>query len=327
MARTAVHIVFRYFLLASASLLMAGVYVWLYVSVLGLELPKASLLKKRNAEWQARCEILSRRLDDCEDVLSGIESRDNGVYRSIYGMSEIPDGLRSSRTGTYDFDSLAAEGATSGFLNMLVRVDDITMRAYVQSKSLDEIGLVARRAGDMVSCVPAVSPIFPRPGSYRISSRFGYRTDPVRGGGEYHQGVDFAMQRGSPVYATGDGVVEKSEIKFTGYGNEIVIDHGFGYKTRYAHLNTIEVAPGLKVQRGEQIGTVGNSGKSTGFHLHYEVMYRNGRVNPLNYMDLSAPEEEYRSMIEKRSEESARGKRLSTSELLKKRTRDETAVN
>ena len=132
------------------------------------------------------------------------------------------------------------------------------------------------------------------------------------------------MQRGSPVYAVGDGVVEKAEIKFSGYGNEIIIDHGFGYKTRYAHLNTIEIAPGMKVSRGEKIGTVGNSGKSTGSHLHYEVLYRDGRANPMNYMDLTIPEEEYRSMIDKRSEESVRGKKLSTSELLKKRNANET---
>lgn len=323
MSRSVTHILLRSFLMLAATSLMVVFYAWLYISVLGLDLPKAAMLKKRNAQWQSRSELLSRRLDACERALVGIEDRDNGVYRSIYGMGTIPSEIKAAKIDAELFDSLASVGATPGFLSMLARVSDITRRTYVQSKSLDEINLVARRAGDMISCVPAVPPILPRPESYRISSRFGYRVDPVRGGGEFHQGVDFAMQRGSPVYAVGDGVIEMAEIKFTGYGNEIVIDHGFGYKTRYAHLNTIEVAPGMKVSRGEKIGTVGNSGKSTGSHLHYEVMYRNGRVNPLNYMDLTIPEEEYRSMIDKRSEESVRGKRLSTSELLKKRDADE----
>ena len=324
MARSVPHILLRSFLMLAATALMVAFYAWLYISVLGLDLPKAAMLKKRNAEWQSRSELLSRQLDAYENTLVGIEDRDNGVYRSLYGMSAIPSELKTATIDAELYDSLASQGATPQFLSMLARVSDITRRTYVQSKSLDQINLVAKRAGDLVSCVPAVPPILPRRGNYHISSRFGYRVDPVRGGGEFHQGIDFAMQRGSPVYAVGDGVVEKAEIKFSGYGNEIIIDHGFGYKTRYAHLNTIEIAPGMKVSRGEKIGTVGNSGKSTGSHLHYEVLYRDGRVNPMNYMDLTIPEEEYRSMIDKRSEESVRGKKLSTSELLKKRNANET---
>src|SRR5574344_704082 len=131
-------------------------------------------------------------------------------------------------------------------------------------------------------------------------------------------GQDFATKRGNPVYVTGGGVVEKANFQFNGYGNEIVVNHGYGYETRYAHLNTIEVTEGMKLQRGDRIGTVGATGKSTGSHLHYEVIYRGNRVNPLNYMDLSMPESEYRAMIEKRSAESPRGKMSSTTELLRR---------
>lgn len=311
--------ILRALLMTLAAAFMVAVYFWLYLEVFGFELPKTAMLKKTNAAWQARSEVFNRRLDACEHALEGIEDRDNGVYRSIYGMTAISDEMRLASINNPKYDSLVAAGVSRRFVNMLVRVDELTKRSYVQSKSLDELGQISKRAGDMISCIPSVPPILPKNGNYRISSRFGYRVDPVRGGGEFHQGVDFALKRGNPIYAPGDGYVEKAEVKFTGYGTEIVIDHGFGYKTRYAHLHTLEVAPGMKVRRGELIGTVGSSGRSTGDHLHYEVLYKNARVNPLNYMDLTMPLDEYYSMVNMRKTESPNGKRLSTSELLKKR--------
>ena len=156
----------------------------------------------------------------------------------------------------------------------------------------------------MASCIPAIPPFAPDRNRFRMSSPFGYRTDPVYGGGEYHTGQDFSMKKGTPIYTTGDGVVEYAKFSFTGYGNEIVIDHGFGYKTRYAHLSMISVAEGMKLKRGDCIGESGNSGKSTGEHLHYEVIYRGDRVNPMNFMDIDMPVSEYSAMVRKRGDES-----------------------
>ncbi len=130
-----------------------------------------------------------------------------------------------------------------------------------------------------------------------------------------------AAPTGTPVFCTGDGVVVQAEFKSNGYGNQIVIDHGFGYQTRYAHLSVITVVAGMRVKRGEQIGNVGSTGKSTGPHLHYEVLYRDNRVNPMNYMDFNMPLDEYRAMIETRREDSPVGKKSSTTELLRRRNR------
>ena len=170
----------------------------------------------------------------------------------------------------------------------------------------------------MISSVPTVPPILQKKGTFYLSSSFGYRSDPLYGDSRRHQGQDFASTIGNPVYATGDAVVEKVTYQYRGYGNEIVLDHGYGYETRYAHLNTIEVAEGMKVHRGDRIGTVGNTGKSTGPHLHYEVVYRGGRVNPMNYMDINMPVEEYEAMVNRRREAYRDERTTSTMELLRR---------
>ena len=299
----------RILILAVLAFGLVGLYFWLYTGVFGFVPPKTAILRRECAQWQARANLLGTRLDKYETVLSGIENRDDDVYRSIYGLNPVADEYGAGRR-----DSLASTP-----LLLASRVDALSRRTYARSKSLDEVHQISLHAGDMLSCVPSVPPILPKKGSYRISSPFGRRVDPVYGGREFHQGLDFATDKGNPVYATGDGVVEKAECKFSGYGNEIVVNHGYGYKTRYAHLSIIDVGVGMKVSRGEKIGAVGNSGKSTGPHLHYEVLHKDNRVNPAKYMDLSMPVEEYQAMISTRVQEQPRDKKSSTSELLNRR--------
>ena len=282
-------------------------YFWLYTSVLGWDLPKTARLKKENAMWQSKIALAERQLDICEETLQGIEERDDHVYRSIFGMNVIPEEVKEAKPDP-QADPLTA------------RINALTKRAYVQSMALDEVYGIALNAGDMVSHIPAVPPILPKSGSYRMASPFGYRTDPVSGGTRFHAGQDFAADVGYPVYVTGDGVVEKVNYGFTGYGNEIIIDHGFGYRTRYAHLSRIDVAKGMKVTRGDQIGAIGKTGKATGPHLHYEVIYKGNAINPYSYMNLDMTVEEYIAMITRRREESGTRKK-STLELLKEHGR------
>ena len=280
------------------SMVLAVFYFWIYTSVLGLELPKTALLKKQNAEWCSRMEVMNRQLDGYEDVLTSLQMRDDDIYRSIFGMHEIPAEVREAGFGGVNRYS-HLDGLDHGGLlkNTTMRMDVLTKMSYVQSKSFDEVAQLSKRAGDMASCIPAIPPI--NPGSkYRLSSSFGYRKDPVTGRSARHQGVDFATDSGNPIYVTGDGVVESVKFEFFGYGNQVVIDHGFGYKTRYAHMRNIGVVEGMKVKRGECIGESGNSGKSTGPHLHYEVIYRGSPVNPSNYYDLSITPEEYATMVQ-----------------------------
>ncbi|MBQ8855856.1 MAG: M23 family metallopeptidase [Bacteroidales bacterium] len=278
---------------------MSVLYFWLYTSVLGLDLPKTVLLKKQNAEWCSKMEVMNRQLDGYEDALASLQMRDDDIYRSIFGMHEIPAEVRNAGFGGVNrYAHLDGVGQGGLLKNTAVRMDVLTKKSYVQSKSFDEVAQLSKRAGDMASCIPAIPPINPDPSKYRLSSGFGYRTDPVYGRSARHTGVDFAMKPGNPIYSTGDGVVESVKFEFFGYGNQVVIDHGFGYKTRYAHMRNIGVVEGMKVKRGECIGESGNSGKSTGPHLHYEVIYKGSPVNPSNYYDLAITPEEYAEMVQ-----------------------------
>lgn len=291
--------VFGPLLLLSVSLVMSVVYFWIYTSVLGLELPKTALLKKKNAEWCSKVEVLSRQLDSYEEALSSLQMRDDGIYRSIFGMNEIPSEVRNAGFGGVNryahYDDIDPDGLLK---TTAMRLDVLTKKTYVQSRSFDEVAMLSKRAGDMAKCIPAIPPVNPDPAKYRLSSGFGYRKDPISGRTARHTGVDFAMKPGNPIYATGDGVVESVKFEFFGYGNQVVIDHGFGYKTRYAHLKAVGVVEGMKIKRGECIGQSGNSGKSSGPHLHYEVIYRGNHMNPANYYDLSITPEEYSVMVQ-----------------------------
>ncbi len=286
-------------------------YLWFYTSVLGLELPKTTMLKRQNIEWKSNVQILEARLESYESALEAIEIRDDKVYRMVFGFKDVekpaPE-LHMRRES--DLDKLSLE--MSGLMK----------RTVLQSRSLEEIGYYSQQAGDMVSCIPSVPPVHPAKGNYRLSSSFGYRTDPVYGGRRMHSGMDFAAPIGTDVFSTADGVVESVKHQFTGYGNQIVIDHGFGYKTRFAHLSATLVTPGMKVHRGDVIGRIGKSGKSTGPHLHYEVIYRGKYVNPWNYMDLGMPVEEFDAMLGSRQADLEFNRINQTSAILERATKN-----
>ena len=291
--------IFKSAVILTLSLGLSVLYFWLYTSVFGLELPKTALLKKQNAEWCSRMEVMNRQLDNHEEALTSLQMRDDDIYRSIFGMHEIPSEIRNAGFGGINRYAHYEGMDQNGLLkNTAMRLDVLTKKTYVQSRSFDEVALLSKRAGDMAMCIPAIPPINPDPSVYRLSSGFGYRKDPMSGRTARHTGVDFAMKPGNPVYATGDGVVESVKFEFFGYGNQVVIDHGFGYKTRYAHLKAVGVVEGMKIKRGECIGQSGNSGKSSGPHLHYEVIYKGNHINPANYYDLSITPEEYAVMVQ-----------------------------
>ena len=297
----------RSLMVFAGSLALSVLYFWLYTSVLGLELPKTIILKKRNAEWASKMEVMNKQLDKADETLTALQMRDDDIYRSIFGMHEIPAEIRNAGFGGVNrYEHLDGVDQHGLLKNTVVRLDMLTKKSYVQSKSFDEVALLSRRAGDMASCIPAIPPVVPDRKIYRLSSSFGYRSDPFTGRSRRHTGVDFALKPGHPIYATGDGVVESVKFEFFGYGNSVLIDHGFGYKTRYAHLKSIGVVEGMKVKRGECIGESGNSGRSSGPHLHYEVIYKGKHVNPANYYDLTITPEEYSTMVQNTADASER---------------------
>ena len=277
------------------TVVLSLVYFWVYTSVLGLDSPKIALLKKKNAGLVSRVEVLNRHLDRYDEQLSALQMRDDGIYRSIFGMNAIPEDVRNAGFGGVN---RYARYESAPLRDIAKRIDVLTKKTYVQSKSFDEVSLLSRRIGEMASCIPAIPPMNPDKNIYRLSSSFGRRSDPFSGHKKRHTGVDFAMKPGNRLYATGDGVVESVKFELFGYGNQVLIDHGFGYKTRYAHLKATCVVEGMKVKRGECIGLSGNSGRSSGPHLHYEVMYKEAYVNPANYYDLTITPEEYATMVQ-----------------------------
>ena len=297
--------VFKGLLLFAGSVAMAVLYIWLFTSVLGYDLPKTAFLKAERARWDARMDLMNTKLDRCEESIEALRVRDDDIYRSIFGMNEIPAGVRNAGIGGVDrYSFLDGLESDDRLKNTALRIDRLTRKVYVQSKSFDEVAAVSKTAGDMASCIPAIPPIVPDPSRYKMSSPFGYRTDPFTGASRMHTGLDFAMKIGNPVYATGDGVVESVKFEFFGYGNSITIKHGFGYETIYAHLNSVKVIEGMKVKRGDCIGESGKSGRSSGPHLHYEVVYKGRKVNPANYLDMSMSVQEYSDMLRMSESES-----------------------
>lgn len=284
-----------WFVLSVAAALL---YFWIYVDILGHQPPKTVLLQKQNAAWRSKIELLNTQMDVYDDVLEDLANRDDDIYRSIFGMNEVVPQLRNSGfSGANRYEEIDALDHTGLLSNSVRRMDVLLKKTYVQSRSYDDVSSLSKRMGDMASCIPAIPPMIPDKSKYRLSSSFGWRSDPKSGKRAFHEGVDFAMKPGLPIFATGDGVIEKVKFEFWGYGTNVIIDHGFGYKTRYAHLKGVNVVEGMEVKRGDQIGQSGNSGKSTGPHLHYEVLYKGRNMNPVNYYDLEVPLEEYMTMI------------------------------
>ena len=276
----------RYVVGAVCAAAVIGAFCWLWFVKLGKDLPKTAMLKKQNDAWQARMGVMRHKLDVYDATIDEIQARNNEVYRSIFALDPV-------------LDTAFVDSSATDMQALDRRITYVQERLDRQMRALEDVEVVAKKAGDMVSCIPAVPPLLPKKGTYHLSSPFGYRSDPVYGFAAMHNGQDIASKIGNPVYATGDGTVEKVDFKYSGYGNEVIIDHGFGYKTRYAHLNSIDVGVGQALHRGDKIGEVGKSGRSTGPHLHYEVSYKGQKVNPMNYMDMDMPVDEYQEMIDK----------------------------
>ena len=281
----------------SAGAVLFALYMWIHASVLGRDLPKTAVLRRQNADWQSRVEQMEARLDRDEEALSLLEVRDDRIYRSVYGMDEIPMAVRGAGISGNRYPALLALDHHHILRRTAFRLDDLAKRAYVQSKSFDDVAALAREAGDKAAHIPAIPPMVP--GSFRQSSPFGYRSDPILGISKMHTGMDFSCDPGNPVYAVGDGTVILVESDFYGYGNHIEVDHGFGYVSRYSHLADMYAYVGQKVSRGDCIALSGKSGRVTGPHLHFEILYRHDYVNPAAYMDLDILPEDYAAMVRK----------------------------
>lgn len=258
--------------------------------------PSEKELRKENSQLQAQYNVLSRRFDEAMEVLQDIQQRDDNLYRVILQADPISPAIRQAGYGgTNRYKELMDLSNAKLVINTTQKLDVLTKQLYIQSKSFDDVVDLCKNHDEMLKCIPAIQPISNKD-LRQTASGYGLRVDPIYGTTKFHEGMDFSAHPGTEVYATGDGKVVKMGWE-TGYGNTIEINHGFGYITRYAHLKAFSTKLGKKVVRGEVIGQVGNTGKSTGPHLHYEVHVKGKIVNPVNYyfMDLSA--EDYDKMI------------------------------
>jgi murein DD-endopeptidase MepM/ murein hydrolase activator NlpD len=278
------------FLLASALFGFLSFFVLLNTPY--FETPKDRLQAREIDNLKLNYAILNKKMDQLNTVVDAIEDRDNNLYRVYFNKSAIPDEERKSGfSGANRYAVLESYDNSELVINTTKRVDILSKELAVQSKSLDEIFKLAKAKNNLLSAIPAIQPVR-NENLKQMASGFGYRSDPFTKVKKMHEGMDFTAKTGTPIYATGDGLVAKSDNTASGFGNHIVIRHGFGYETLYAHLSKYKVRAGQRVKRGDVIGYVGSTGRSEGPHLHYEV-HKDGKVvNPLNfyYGNISAVE-------------------------------------
>lgn len=285
----------RVFGFISASI-VAGI-ILLSIAYSVLDSPKEKLLRREISQYKIQLELLSEKSNKADKVLSSLEERDDKIYREIFGAESIDASVRNAGAGGNDkYKSLKNYNNSEEIIKLHKTLDKLNRRLYVQSKSYDDLSKLAKEKNEMLMSIPAIQPVANRD-LKRVASGFGYRIDPIYRTGKFHEGMDFTSPVGTDVIATGDGVVESIEMKQWGYGNNVVINHGYGYKTRYAHLSKFKVKNGQKIKRGQIIGLVGNTGKSTGPHLHYEVLKNKKPVNPANYYYNDLSPEQYEAIL------------------------------
>ena len=247
------------------------------------ETPKDRLQAREIENLKLNFSILNKKMDQVDDVVADIENRDNNLYRVYFNISAIPDSVRKSGYGDINrYKKLAGYDNSQLVINTTKRVDVLTKELVIQSKSLDIILDLAKAKNKFLAAIPAIQPVR-NENLKRLASGFGYRTDPFTKARKMHKGMDFSAKIGTPIYATGDGVIAKADNTASGYGNHIVIRHGYGYETLYGHLSKYNARAGQRVKRGDIIGYVGSTGRSEGPHLHYEVHKDGNVVNPLNF--------------------------------------------
>ncbi|HYG01077.1 MAG TPA: M23 family metallopeptidase [Chryseosolibacter sp.] len=269
------------------------------------ESPKELLLKNEVKQLEFYYDKLNKDVELLSKILSNIEQRDDNIYRVVLGAEPIEKSIRDAGIGGSDRYA-DIRNKTIDHENLVIslheKVDKLRRKLYIESKSQDEVVLLAEKKEKLSAAIPAIQPISNKQ-LIALASGYGLRIHPVYKVKKLHAGIDFAATIGTPIYATADGKVAVVDVKFSGYGKVVEIDHGFGYRTRYAHMHDFAVRVGMQVKRGDLIGYVGNTGLSTAPHLHYEVMINGNHVDPVHYFfnDLTAAE--YEKILELASTE------------------------
>lgn len=261
--------------------------------------PKELSLKKENEELKLYYDIMQDQLGSMDEMLKVLQEKDDQVYRTVFEAEPIPETVREAGSGgVMRYRNLLESDLSNKDLvvGTLDRLDRVKKKMYIQTKSYDEVMELARNKDAYYAAMPAIQPVS-NEDLRRFSSGFGRRTDPILKVKRMHYGVDFSAEQGTPIYATADGKVSARRPLNSGLGWHIVIDHGFGFETVYGHMSKFNVKLGQEVKRGQVIGFVGNSGKSTAPHVHYEVHINDRAVNPVNYFYLDLNADQYEEIL------------------------------
>ena len=264
----------------------------------------SEVAQKRSLEnFKLQFDILNKKLGQLEKVIANIENRDNNLYRVYFEASPIPEEQRRAGFGGINrYKDLEGYDNSDLVINTTKRLDILTKQTVIQSRSLEEIESLAKNKASLIEAIPTIQPIKNKDLT-RVASGYGYRIDPFTKIRRFHYGMDFTAKRGTPIYATGNGIVKRADNRSSGYGKHIRIDHGFGYVSLYAHLSKYKVRRGQKVKRGDVIGYIGNSGRSVGPHLHYEILKDNKKINPLNFYYGNLSAQEYEALLTQSNQE------------------------
>jgi murein DD-endopeptidase MepM/ murein hydrolase activator NlpD len=274
--------------------------LFLWIAYTHFDSPKERQMRNEIEAMKYQYDMLQKRVDLSENVLRDLENRDDHIYRVIFEADPIPRSIRQAGYGgiekyktlqQYDNGKLMTETSK--------KLERLEKQLYVQSKSFDETLELAKGKATMLASIPSIQPLSSN--TSVIGSGFGYRIHPIYKTSLMHSGIDFTSNIGVPIYATGDGTVVEVAYEGRGYGNHVIINHGYGYESLYGHMSKISVRRGQKVKRGETIGAVGNTGSSTGPHCHYEVIRNGSKINPINFFYNDLSPEQYQIVIEQAS--------------------------
>ncbi len=284
-------------------LLAAALFGFLFVIIASqfIQSPRERVLKRELANMELQYELLNSRVETAFSALESVEERDNSIYRLYFESNPIPEEQRRAGFGGINrYKKYEGYDNSELIIQSNKQLDILQKAIVVQSKSLDEIAILAADKEKFLASIPAIQPVRNKD-LKRMASGYGYRIDPFTKVRKFHSGMDFTAPRGTPIYATGDGIVTRADNKSTGYGNHIRIDHGYGYMSLYAHLYRYNVRANQKVKRGDLIGYVGSTGRSEAPHLHYEVFKDKERINPINFYYGNLTAEEYARLLQKAS--------------------------
>lgn len=295
---------FGFIVLSALGILLSGLFFFLlYLNIPYIETPKEKELARELSNAQLRLELLNRQMDQAQAVLTEVQDRDNNLYRVYFEANPIPDEQRLAGFGGINrYKDWVGFDNSQLLISTAKRMDIITKQIVVQSKSLDEIAALAEEKEKLLAAIPAIQPVR-NEDLTRMASGFGYRTDPFTKVRKFHYGMDFTAPRGTPVYASGDGVVDRADARATGFGRHIRIKHGYGYESIYAHLYKYNVRKGQRVKRGDLIGFVGSTGRSQAPHLHYEIWKDGDKINPIHFYYGNLSAEEFNELLKASQQE------------------------